>query len=84
MLKDAGACRTTATTAMHGRRAAGSILRACMGEITIIGIDLAKNVSQVHGAAADGTVMFRTKVFARNSPGSMPVAIEPVDHLNLY
>jgi hypothetical protein len=55
-----------------------------MGEITIIGIDLAKNVFQEHGAASDGAVMFRTKVFARNSPGLMPVAIEPVDHLNLY
>jgi hypothetical protein len=27
-----------------------------MGEVTIIGVDLAKNVFQVHGAAADGSV----------------------------
>jgi len=33
-----------------------------MGEITIIGIDLAKNVFQVHGAAADGSVVFRKKL----------------------
>ena len=30
--------------------------RASMGEVTIIGVDLAKNVFQVHGAAADGSV----------------------------
>jgi hypothetical protein len=30
--------------------------RASMGEATIIGVDLAKNVFQVHGAAADGAV----------------------------
>jgi transposase len=33
-----------------------------MGEITIIGIELAKNVFQVHGAAADGSVVFRKKL----------------------
>ena len=33
-----------------------------MGEVTIIGIDLAKNVFQVHGAAADGSVLFRKKL----------------------
>jgi transposase len=32
-----------------------------MGEVTIIGIDLAKNVFQLHGAAADGSVVFRKK-----------------------
>lgn len=30
-----------------------------MGEITISSIDLAKKVFQVHGAAADGSVVFR-------------------------
>jgi hypothetical protein len=35
--------------------------RASMGEVTIIGVDLAKNVFQVHGAAADGSVLFRKK-----------------------
>jgi len=33
-----------------------------MGEVTIIGVDLAKNVFQVHGAAADGSVLFRKKL----------------------
>jgi len=33
-----------------------------MGEVTIIGVDLAKNVFQVHGAAADGSVLFRRKL----------------------
>jgi transposase len=30
-----------------------------MGEVSIIGLDLAKNVFQAHGAAADGSVIFR-------------------------
>lgn len=30
-----------------------------MSEVTIIGVDLAKNVFQVHGAAADGSFIFR-------------------------
>ncbi len=33
-----------------------------MKEISIIGVDLAKNVFQLHGAAADGTVFFRKKL----------------------
>ena len=33
-----------------------------MGEVTIIGVDLAKNVFQVHGAASDGSVIFRKKL----------------------
>jgi hypothetical protein len=33
-----------------------------MKEISIIGVDLAKNVFQLHGAAADGSVMFRKKL----------------------
>ena len=33
-----------------------------MGKATIIGVDLAKNVFQVHGAAADGSVLFRKKL----------------------
>ncbi|PWJ20769.1 hypothetical protein SAMN05421539_10214 [Jannaschia seohaensis] len=32
-----------------------------MGEVTIIGVDLAKNAFLVHGAAADGSVLFRKK-----------------------
>jgi transposase len=33
-----------------------------MKEVTIVGIDLAKRVFQVHGAAADGAVVFRKKL----------------------
>lgn len=33
-----------------------------MSEVTIIGLDLAKNVFQAHGAAADGAVVFRRKL----------------------
>ena len=33
-----------------------------MEEVTIIGVDLAKNVFQVHGAAPDGEVVFRKKL----------------------
>lgn len=33
-----------------------------MKEVTIIGVDLAKNVFQLHGAASDGAVVFRKKL----------------------
>jgi transposase len=33
-----------------------------MSEVSIIGLDLAKNLFQVHGAAADGSVVFRKKL----------------------
>ena len=33
-----------------------------MNEVTIIGVDLAKRVFQVHGATADGSVVFRKKL----------------------
>lgn len=33
-----------------------------MAEVTIIGVDLAKRVFQAHGAAADGSVIFRKKL----------------------
>ena len=33
-----------------------------MEEVTIIGVDLAKNVFQLHGAGADGSVVFRKKL----------------------
>ena len=36
-----------------------------MGEASIIAIDLPKNVFQVHGAAADGSVLFR-KMLSRD------------------
>ena len=35
-----------------------------MKEVTIIGVGLAKNVFQLHGAAADGSVVFRKKTDA--------------------
>ena len=44
-----------------------------MEEVSIIGVDLAKNVFQLHGAAADGSVAFRKKLsrpqFARFAAG---------------
>ncbi len=33
-----------------------------MGEVSIIGRDLAKNKFQAHGAGADGSVVFRRKL----------------------
>ncbi len=33
-----------------------------MNEVNIIGLDLAKNIFQVHGAGADGSVVFRRKL----------------------
>lgn len=33
-----------------------------MVEVSVIGVDLAKNVFQLHGAAADGSVVFRRKL----------------------
>ena len=33
-----------------------------MNEVSIIGFDLAKRVFQLHGAAGDGSVVFRTKL----------------------
>ena len=33
-----------------------------MNEVTIIGLDLAKNIFQAHGAGADGSVIFRRKL----------------------
>ncbi len=51
-----------------------------MTEDIIIGVDLAKNVFQLHGAAADGAVIFRKKLtraqfhrFMANHPASLVV-----------
>lgn len=33
-----------------------------MEEVSIIGVDLAKNVFQLHGASVDGAVLFRKKL----------------------
>ena len=35
-----------------------------MGEVSIMSVDLAKNVFQVHGVAADGSVQFLKKAVA--------------------
>lgn len=47
-----------------------------MTEVSIIGPDLAKNVFQAHGAAADGTVVFRRRLSRawrrRNAPAPPP------------
>lgn len=36
--------------------------KTSLKEVTIVGVDLAKNVFQLHGAAADGSVVFRRKL----------------------
>ncbi len=50
-----------------------------MGEVSLIGADLAKNVFQVHGAAADGSVVFRKKLsrpqFARFMADQPPCVV---------
>lgn len=50
-----------------------------MNEAAIIGVDLAKNVFQLHGAAADGSVVFRKKLsrmqFARFMAGHRPCTV---------
>ena len=50
-----------------------------MGKVTIIGVDLAKNVFQVHGAGADGSVLFRKKLsrsqFARFMASQPPCLV---------
>lgn len=50
-----------------------------MGEVSIIGVDLAKNVFQVHGAAEDGSVVYRKKLsrpqFARFMADQSPCLV---------
>ena len=48
-----------------------------MGEVSTIGLDIAKSVFQVHGVDADGTVVIRrrigrTKVLEATSKNSLP------------
>ncbi len=38
-----------------------------MKEVSIIGLDLAKNAFQAHGASANGSVVFRRKLHRSNS-----------------
>jgi hypothetical protein len=33
-----------------------------VGEVSIIGLNLAKNVFQAHGASADGSIVFRRRL----------------------
>ena len=53
-----------------------------MEKVSMIGIDLAKNWFQLHGAAADGSVVFRKKLVRRKvldflaSQPNCPVAME--------
>jgi hypothetical protein len=56
-----------------------------MSAITIIGVDLAKRVLQLHGAKADGSVAFRKKLsrgrflsFLADQPRCAPVGHKPV------
>jgi hypothetical protein len=46
-----------------------------MSKATIIGVDVAKNLFQPHGAAADGTVTFR-KTLSRRRPQVTAVCFE--------
>lgn len=46
-----------------------------MRKVSIIGLDFAKNTIQVHGANADGSVMFRRKV----SSGKLLAFLSGVD-----
>lgn len=39
-----------------------------MNEVSIIGLDLAKNIFQAHGAGADGSVIFRRKLSRDQRP----------------
>ena len=49
------------------------------GRSAIIGVDLAKNVFQVHGAASDGSVVFRKKLsraqFGRSMADQSPCLV---------
>jgi len=49
-----------------------------MGEVSIIGLDLAKNVFQAHGASSDGSVVFRRKLSR-----ALPVAVRDLARLLL-
>lgn len=42
-----------------------------MEEVSIVGVDLAKQVFQVHGAASDGRVLFRKKLSRLQFPKFM-------------
>src|SRR6056297_1023021 len=60
-----GGCRSPLTASRSGRLAVSNLKpkeKASMEAASIIGIDLAKNVFQLHGAAADGTIVFRKKL----------------------
>ena len=56
--------------------------RASMREVGIIGVDLAEDVFQVHGAETDVPCSTRS-CRGRRLPVSPPVAIEPDDGPNL-
>ena len=49
-----------------------------MTEVSIIGVDLAKNVFQLHGARADGALAFRKKITRAQFLGSGPIDLAAV------
>jgi len=50
-----------------------------MGWVSIIGLDLAKNVFQVHGAQPDGSVAFRRKLSRQHEQASAVQGLRSVD-----
>ncbi len=50
-----------------------------MSEVAIVGVDLAKRVFQVHGAAANGEVLFRKRL-TRSQFVSFYKRLAPADH----
>ena len=52
------------------------------GEVSIIGVDLAKNVIQVQGSTADRSVLVRKR--RPHFAGWMSVAIEAADHMKIH
>jgi hypothetical protein len=51
--------------------------RASLRDVGVIGVDLEEGVFQVHGAAADGPVLFLKSTAVPSRSLSFPVAIEP-------
>ena len=49
-----------------------------MAEISIIGLELAKNVFQAHGAGADGSVVFRRKMSRAQLPNEGMCLVWPL------
>ena len=61
-----------------------------MKDVTLIGVDLAKRVFHLHGAAVDGSVVFRKKLsrvqfehFVKCHPGCVVNFTVPMDNTSL-